>query len=138
MQNTLKFTCLGCLLFILLPSLVFGEDNEEESLSIYLDVGNEIKNVKLVDSHETKLNDFDGKLLRIQNMLENIEKRFVEFEKNVITAKDVEQKLQAFKTTFEQRLSLVETNLMSSTKIQGDFRRRRHHHHNHHHFNCNN
>uniref|UniRef100_A0A0A1WRB3 Angiopoietin-2 n=1 Tax=Zeugodacus cucurbitae TaxID=28588 RepID=A0A0A1WRB3_ZEUCU len=121
MRHTLKYTCLGCLLLILLPSLVYGEDNQEGSLSIYLDVGNEIQNViKLVDSHETKLNDFDDKLLRIQNILESIEKRFLELEKNLITAKDVEQKLQSFNTQVEQKLSSVETNLMSSMRVQED------------------
>lgn len=45
--------------------MVYGQNNEEEPLAIYLDVRNEIQNViSLVNKHETKFSDFDDKLLR--------------------------------------------------------------------------
>ena len=65
MQNPRKYTVLGCFLIILMPAIVYGKSNEEKPFAIYLDVENEIQNViSLVNKYETKLNDFDDKLLR--------------------------------------------------------------------------
>ncbi|XP_018787255.1 PREDICTED: uncharacterized protein LOC108967994 isoform X1 [Bactrocera latifrons] len=133
MQNPRKYTVLFCLLFILFPTIVDGEKNGEEPLAIYLDVGNEIQNViSLVNKHETKLNDFDDKLLRIQNMLENFEKEFSKWEQNCMAALD--KRLQSFKAMFEQRLSSINTNVASSIGTQESSLQRRpsYHHHRHH------
>ncbi|XP_049312737.1 uncharacterized protein LOC125778518 [Bactrocera dorsalis] len=117
MPNPRKYTVLGCLLFILLSAIVCGENNGEEPIAIYLDVGNEIQHViSLVNKHETKLNDFDDKLLRIQNMLENFEKEFLKLEQNCMAA--LEKKLQVFNTQLEQRLSSINTNVASSMGTQ--------------------
>uniref|UniRef100_A0A0K8VXZ7 Angiopoietin-2 n=1 Tax=Bactrocera latifrons TaxID=174628 RepID=A0A0K8VXZ7_BACLA len=119
MPNPRKYTVLGCLLFILLPVIAYGENNGEETLAIYLDVGNEIQNViSLVNKHETKLNDFDDKLLRLQNLLAKLEKQIFTLELNLNTAEKLDQKFQVFNAKFEQRLSSIETNLASSMKIQ--------------------
>ncbi|XP_069965794.1 angiopoietin-2 [Bactrocera oleae] len=73
---------------------VYGQNNGEEPFAIYVDVGNEVQNViSLVNKHETKLNDFDKKLLRIQNMQEKFEERFLQLEQNVKTAENVNQNL---------------------------------------------
>nr|XP_036227273.1 uncharacterized protein LOC106614245 [Bactrocera oleae] len=122
-----------CLLFILLPAIVYGQNNGEEPFAIYVDVGNEVQNViSLVNKHETKLNDFDKKLLRIQNMQEKFEERFLQLEQNVKTAENVNQKLQAFNTKFEQRLSSVYNNVTSSMLVQESWQHRRNHYHHQH------
>ncbi|XP_069965771.1 angiopoietin-2 isoform X2 [Bactrocera oleae] len=121
MHSSRKSTIIGCLLLILMPTMVYGQNNEEEPLAIYLDVRNEIQNViSLVNKHETKFSDFDDKLLRIQNMLEKFEKQFLKLEQNINSVENMDQKLQVFNTKFEQRLSSTETNLASSMRVQED------------------
>ncbi|XP_011191741.2 fibroleukin [Zeugodacus cucurbitae] len=95
------------------------DDAAEQPLTIYIDAGNEIGNVaNNIASYGSKQDSMEQTLKSVQNVMEKIEQRLVELESAFKTAANIQEIVEPFIKSIENRLSDIENHLSSTEKNQ--------------------
>ncbi|XP_069966365.1 uncharacterized protein [Bactrocera oleae] len=123
-MNKKLIRCLCYLIFTLLTVSVgrvkaLKDKDSEQPFTIFLDAGNEIRNVvNSLASYGRKQDGMEEILKSAQNVMEKMEERLMELESTVKAAANVEKIVEPCRKLLEIRLGDIENKLNAMESIQ--------------------